>query len=399
MQELAARAKQLVLERDFAEAVRACRRLLLSRPDDDDARLLLGRALIATERFDEVRVEMMSLIRRRPESATAHRLLGESFLRAKQPKRGEEYLRRALELDPDDDEAAELLEDLAADPPPVSATVERWFDSAGVATIETPASFFDDGSEDRPATAPIQDAPPSIQIDPELAAVAESMALLKSEDTVTSVETPEPDGGEETDTVTNPDAESPPAESPAAKPPVRRPKQTMMGIAGLGQLAPGLASASKPERGAFGAETTSELGLDDLEQVASASPPPTPKAAVTSELDAGDLEPVDSKACFEPLDAEPMEAEATSVAGAGLAPLDEEATRLRAPPQRDEPEHTRDLRSRAAVVPAASVPAPVAARPRVVTLPPPPGPPPNVSAPPGAASLSPVAAPPIAAPP
>jgi len=433
VQELAARAKRLLLERDFAEAVRACRRLLLSRPDDDDTRLLLGRALTATERFDEARVEMMSLIRRRPDSATAHRLLGESFLKAKQPKRGEEYLRRALELDPEDDEAAELLEELESDPPPTSATVERWFDSAGVATIETPASFFDDGSEDRPATAPIQDAPPSIQIDPELAAMAESMASMRAEDTSASVELTDSLAGDETDALTDPEAEAPPTKpaaepSAAPSPPPRRPRGTMMGIAGLGQLAPGLgedagstkaestkAESTKAESTGdestgdestpFGEENTSELGIDELEampaRAPARAPAATPKRPATSELDAGDLELVDSKEIFEPLDddSEPLEAEATNVAGSALAPLEEEATQLRMPqesPRSDEPDHTRDLRVAAVMKAGPRSPKPVAQAPRPISLPPPPGPPPSAAAPPGALPMSASPAPPAA---
>ena len=49
-QELTERAKLLISERRYQEAVRACRRALLVRPDQVEVRLLLGEALLALER-------------------------------------------------------------------------------------------------------------------------------------------------------------------------------------------------------------------------------------------------------------------------------------------------------------------------------------------------------------
>src|SRR5690606_30598838 len=77
-QELSERAKLLISERKYQEAVRACRRALLSQPDQVEVRLLLGEALLALERYDEVRVEMMALARKLPNRVEVHRLLGEA---------------------------------------------------------------------------------------------------------------------------------------------------------------------------------------------------------------------------------------------------------------------------------------------------------------------------------
>ncbi len=127
-QDGAARAKQLVSERKYQDAVRACRRLLLSRPDHVDVRVLLGQALLALGRHDEVRIEMQALLKRSPLVAPAHRLLGEAFLRARQTDNAAASLKEALRLDPEDDEARELLDELGeVDEMPPAETIERWF--------------------------------------------------------------------------------------------------------------------------------------------------------------------------------------------------------------------------------------------------------------------------------
>jgi predicted Zn-dependent protease len=127
-QDGAARAKQLVSERKYQDAVRACRRLLLSRPDHVDVRVLLGQALLALGRHDEVRIEMQALLKRAPLVAPAHRLLGEAFLRARQTDNAAASLKEALRLDPEDDDARELLDELGeVDEMPPAETIERWF--------------------------------------------------------------------------------------------------------------------------------------------------------------------------------------------------------------------------------------------------------------------------------
>ena len=61
VQDVTARAKQLISERKYRDAVRACRRVLLSKPDAVPVRLLLAQALLALGRHDEVRIEMLAL--------------------------------------------------------------------------------------------------------------------------------------------------------------------------------------------------------------------------------------------------------------------------------------------------------------------------------------------------
>ncbi len=143
-EDLSARAKQLIAERRYQEAVRACRRILLSRPAMTEVRVLLGMALLALSRHDEVRAEMMAVLRDRPEAAPAHRLLGEAHLRDGQVDKARDSFRRALELDPSDEEARELLSEVAAEEPVPSATIDRWFDPEAVATVQTESPEWED---------------------------------------------------------------------------------------------------------------------------------------------------------------------------------------------------------------------------------------------------------------
>ncbi|MGE3628487.1 MAG: tetratricopeptide repeat protein, partial [Sandaracinaceae bacterium] len=169
-QELTDRAKLLISERRYQEAVRACRRALLSKPDQVEMRLLLGEALLALERYDEVRIEMMALARRAPDNAAVHRLLGEAYLRDHRPTQAIEALRRALELDPSDEVAEELLKEASDETAPVSTTIERWFAEEAEPTVETgsPHNWEDPTATARPATPPLIGDEPSVQIDPSL---------------------------------------------------------------------------------------------------------------------------------------------------------------------------------------------------------------------------------------
>ncbi len=183
-QELTERAKLLISERRYQEAVRACRRALLVRPDQVEVRLLLGEALLALERYDEVRVEMMALARKKPDHAPVHRLLGEAYLRDGRPTQAVEALRKALKLDPSDEVAQELLGEAADENAPVSNTIERWFADEAEPTVETRSPEWEETNTPVPATA--ADLPhepePSVQVDPSLVeeAVAEARERPKT---------------------------------------------------------------------------------------------------------------------------------------------------------------------------------------------------------------------------
>lgn len=167
VQDVAARAKQLISERKYQEAVRACRRVLLSRPNEVSVRLLLAQALLALNRHDEVRIEMQALTRKQPDVAAAHRLLAEAYMRGGQKDAAESALKRALQLDAEDEDASDLMDELdEVEQTPAPETIDRWFTDEP-ATIETPMAP-PSSEESPPATEPMGgDHSPTVQLDPE----------------------------------------------------------------------------------------------------------------------------------------------------------------------------------------------------------------------------------------
>ncbi|MEM9069186.1 MAG: tetratricopeptide repeat protein, partial [Myxococcota bacterium] len=161
VQDVAARAKQLISERKYREAVRACRRVLLSKPDSVEVRLLLAQALLALGRHDEVRIEMQTLTRRSPSTGAAHRLLGEAYLRAGNKIDATRSLKQALLLDASDEEARELLEELDEVESPPMDTIDRWFGEDEPQTVEMSLD-----AHAPPATPPDLPNEPTVQVDP-----------------------------------------------------------------------------------------------------------------------------------------------------------------------------------------------------------------------------------------
>ncbi|MFT5353654.1 MAG: tetratricopeptide (TPR) repeat protein [Polyangiales bacterium] len=126
--QLLANIKQMILERRFQDAVRACRRELLSHPAKYDVRLMLGHALMALSRYDDVRTEMQVLLRSAPEYGAAHRVLGEAYLRLKREDEAATSLRSAMHLDENDTEARALLAELEGRPPASMSIDQRFTD-------------------------------------------------------------------------------------------------------------------------------------------------------------------------------------------------------------------------------------------------------------------------------
>lgn len=261
-QELTERAKLLISERRYQEAVRACRRALLSKPDQVDLRLLLGEALLALERYDEVRVEMMALARKNPDVAAVHRLLGEAYLRDHRPTQAVESLRRALELDPTDEVAEELLNEAADENAPVSTTIERWFADEAEPTTEGPPPDWAEDEIRGGATSPRAAAGgPNIEVDPALTAQIRM-----------------PDAGR-----TNPAQMTPEAAGPPVAPP---PDPPSLGMAN--DIAPPLAPMDSGGYGGSGAGQPSPFAPPHIEGPALphgdlplSEPIPPPREAVT----------------------------------------------------------------------------------------------------------------------
>lgn len=97
----------LLLERgEYQEAVKTCRLGLLGRPGAVEGRVVLGRALLALGRYDEVLVEMQSALETLPSYALAHLLRGEALLGKGDLAGARASLRLAAVLAPDDPEIA-----------------------------------------------------------------------------------------------------------------------------------------------------------------------------------------------------------------------------------------------------------------------------------------------------
>lgn len=102
------RGRDLVARGQYSEAVKVCRLGLLAHPADLQGRLLLGSALMALERHDEVLAEMRVALEMEGRSAPALGLQGEALLRKGDVQKAVEVLARARQLAPDSAELRAL---------------------------------------------------------------------------------------------------------------------------------------------------------------------------------------------------------------------------------------------------------------------------------------------------
>ena len=297
VQDVAARAKQLISERKYQEAVRACRRVLLSKPNEVSVRLLLAQALLALNRHDEVRIEMQALTRKQPDVAAAHRLLAEAYMRGGQKDAAENALKRALQLDAADEDATDLMDELdevEETPPP--ETIDRWFTDEP-ATVETPMAP-PSSQESPPATQPSTEHSPTVQLDPEFEREASKEHAPKRKP-----RTPKATMmglGAIAPPAAAPPVAPPKARIPSAPPPAKLPEQALPPPSGEIQGAPtrakrppkrtmlGMPAAlPTPSPTALHDDETGELDSSALELVAE----DVLKKDSTTELHASDLAP------------------------------------------------------------------------------------------------------------
>jgi tetratricopeptide (TPR) repeat protein len=102
------RGQSLVAAGQYQEAVKVCRLGLLGRPAEVGGRIVLGQALLALRRFDEVLAEMRVALDLEPSSAAAFQLRGEALLRKGDAHGAGEALARARGLAPGDPAIAAL---------------------------------------------------------------------------------------------------------------------------------------------------------------------------------------------------------------------------------------------------------------------------------------------------
>ena len=105
------RGQALVCAGQFQEAVKVCRLGLLGRPTTVEGRVVLGRALMALKRYDEVLAEMRVALELDQHSVTAQVLQGEALLRKSDPQAALEVLTRVRMQAPDEPGLASLVAD------------------------------------------------------------------------------------------------------------------------------------------------------------------------------------------------------------------------------------------------------------------------------------------------
>jgi tetratricopeptide (TPR) repeat protein len=107
--EFVQRGKVAIVKRQYAEAVKICRLGLLGQPTLLEGRLVLGMALTALKRWDEVLGEMRIALETDPDNALAWLLKGEALVGKRDFVQAQAALERAKALDPSDTKADSLL--------------------------------------------------------------------------------------------------------------------------------------------------------------------------------------------------------------------------------------------------------------------------------------------------
>lgn len=107
------RGKVSIVRRQYAEAVKICRLGLLGQPSLLEGRLVLGMALTALGRWDEVLAEMRVALETDANAALAWLLKGEALVGKGDYLQAEQTLKRAKELDPSNSKADQLLQEIA----------------------------------------------------------------------------------------------------------------------------------------------------------------------------------------------------------------------------------------------------------------------------------------------
>jgi tetratricopeptide (TPR) repeat protein len=106
------RGKVLIVRRQFQEAVKVCRLGLLAHPTYVDGRLVLGMALMALTRYDEVLAEMRVALELDPNTPMAYLLKGEALFHKREFVQSREVLLRAQALDPLNVKIRKLLDEI-----------------------------------------------------------------------------------------------------------------------------------------------------------------------------------------------------------------------------------------------------------------------------------------------
>src|ERR1043165_10292276 len=105
------RGQALVRRGQFQEAVKVCRLGLLGRPTTVEGRVVLGQALLALKRYDEVLAEMRVALELDHSSVPAQMLKAEALLKKGDPHAAVEVMQRLRAQAPNDPKLAQMLGD------------------------------------------------------------------------------------------------------------------------------------------------------------------------------------------------------------------------------------------------------------------------------------------------
>ena len=140
------RGQALVSSGQFQEAVKVCRLGLLGRPTTVEGRVVLGQALLALKRYDEVLAEMRVALELDHASLPAHLLKGEALLRKGDPRAALDALRKVREQAAGNAQLAALLGEAERSGGGSAAS------SLGLLTADDSAFSADQGTKNYPTS-------------------------------------------------------------------------------------------------------------------------------------------------------------------------------------------------------------------------------------------------------
>jgi tetratricopeptide (TPR) repeat protein len=144
------RAKDLIRQRRYQDAVRLCRGELLADPDNIEGKVVLAMAHLALQQYEQVCQLVSPVVADQPSMAPARRLLGEALLRLGETTRAREHLEAARDAAPDDPGISDLLSELEGRPRGSTARPAAHDDAIvaikGIQRL-TPLTFAEDDEE------------------------------------------------------------------------------------------------------------------------------------------------------------------------------------------------------------------------------------------------------------
>lgn len=147
------RAKDLIRQRRYQDAVRLCRGELLANPDNVEGKVVLAMAYLALQQYDQVCQVMSPVVAERPNLVPARRLLGEAHLRLGSTVEAQTHLEAAHQAAPDDPVITQLLRELEGHPRGGTARPASIRDSLDELDYLTALGSFTFAEEDDELTA------------------------------------------------------------------------------------------------------------------------------------------------------------------------------------------------------------------------------------------------------